>query len=155
MKKHKKLQNFAKCLLLIFLGTAFLFGCAESSDDEPLPTEIIISEPEDLPVEPVSDEVEEIPVEEPSVSESVIVENKEIPEKAVLPEVSSKQEQISAPVSTTENDTSGMGATMVWIPTKGGKKYHRTAGCSNMSNPQSVSLSEAEEKGFTACKRCY
>jgi len=45
--------------------------------------------------------------------------------------------------------------TMVWIPTKGGKKYHSSETCSNMSNPREVTLSEAEENGFTACKHCH
>ena len=45
--------------------------------------------------------------------------------------------------------------TLVWIPTNGGEKYHRTSGCSNMVNPQQVTLSEAQARGFTACKRCY
>lgn len=46
-------------------------------------------------------------------------------------------------------------SSMVWIPTNGGKKYHSHSGCSNMKNPQKVSLSKAKSLGFTACKRCY
>lgn len=46
-------------------------------------------------------------------------------------------------------------SSMVWIPTNGGKKYHSHSGCSNMKNPQKVSLSKAKKLGFTACKRCY
>ncbi len=45
--------------------------------------------------------------------------------------------------------------TMVWIPTNGGKKYHTYAGCSNMKNPEQVTQSEAEDLGFTPCKRCH
>ena len=45
--------------------------------------------------------------------------------------------------------------TMVWIPTKGGTKYHTKAGCSNMDNPEQVTLSEAESRGFTPCKKCH
>ena len=45
--------------------------------------------------------------------------------------------------------------TMVWIPTKGGTKYHTHAGCSNMENPEQVTQSEAESRGFTPCKKCY
>lgn len=44
---------------------------------------------------------------------------------------------------------------MVWIPTNGGKKYHTHAGCSNMRDPEYVTLEEAEELGFTPCKRCH
>ena len=44
---------------------------------------------------------------------------------------------------------------LVWIPTKGGKKYHRRSGCSNMKGPIQVTVSEAESQGFTPCKKCY
>ncbi len=44
---------------------------------------------------------------------------------------------------------------MVWIPTKGGKKYHSNKGCSNMDGPDYVTKTEAESLGFTPCKRCY
>ena len=45
--------------------------------------------------------------------------------------------------------------TMVWIPTHGGTKYHTHAGCSNMEDPEQVTQSEAESRGFTPCKRCH
>ena len=45
--------------------------------------------------------------------------------------------------------------TMVWIPTNGGTKYHTHAGCSNMEDPEQVTQSEAESRGFTPCKRCH
>ena len=45
--------------------------------------------------------------------------------------------------------------TMVWIPTNGGTKYHTYAGCSNMEDPEQVTQSEAESRGFTPCKRCH
>ena len=45
--------------------------------------------------------------------------------------------------------------TMVWIPTKGGTKYHSRSNCSNMDDPEQVTQSEAERRGFTPCKRCH
>lgn len=45
--------------------------------------------------------------------------------------------------------------TMVWIPTKGGTKYHKTKTCSNMANPSQVTKDEAIGSGFTPCKKCY
>ncbi len=45
--------------------------------------------------------------------------------------------------------------TMVWIPTKGGKKYHTHSRCSNMDGPSYVTISEAISLGFTPCKRCH
>ena len=44
---------------------------------------------------------------------------------------------------------------MVWIPTNGGKKYHSHSDCSNMIDPEYVTISEAEALGFTPCKKCY
>lgn len=44
---------------------------------------------------------------------------------------------------------------MVWIPTGGGTKYHSRSGCSNMDNPQNVTLSKAKARGVPPCKRCY
>lgn len=44
---------------------------------------------------------------------------------------------------------------LVWIPTKGGKKYHATSSCSGMNGPIQVPESEAKSLGFTPCKKCY
>ena len=44
---------------------------------------------------------------------------------------------------------------MVWIPTNGGAKYHSRSGCSNMKNPEQVTKSEAINRGFGPCGRCY
>lgn len=43
---------------------------------------------------------------------------------------------------------------LVWIPATG-SKYHTNAGCSGMNNPQQVPLSEAQNMGYTPCKRCH
>lgn len=42
----------------------------------------------------------------------------------------------------------------VWI-SGSGKKYHSSSTCSSMSNPRSITLSEAISKGYTACKTCH
>ena len=43
---------------------------------------------------------------------------------------------------------------IVWIPTNGGAKYHSYSSCSNMKNPQKVTLAYAREHGFQGCARC-
>ena len=58
-------------------------------------------------------------------------------------------------VNEIENKVDSNSGYMVWIPTKGGKKYHSHSGCSNMEGPREVTISEAESLGFDACKRCY
>lgn len=36
-----------------------------------------------------------------------------------------------------------------------GKRYHSHPSCSNMSNPIPITLSDAQARGYTACKKCY
>lgn len=42
----------------------------------------------------------------------------------------------------------------VWVPIKGGTKYHRNPSCSGMTNPVQVTLDEAHAQGYHACGRC-
>ena len=44
--------------------------------------------------------------------------------------------------------------TMVWIP-KSGSKYHSYSGCSNMKNPSQVTISQAQARGYSPCKKCW
>lgn len=43
---------------------------------------------------------------------------------------------------------------MVWIPTKGGRKHHKSPDCSNMDEPKLVPKDHALSLEFDACKRC-
>ncbi len=72
-----------------------------------------------------------------------------------------KQEVVQEPTPTPEptpqpepQPETGSGD-MVWIPTKGGKKYHAYSGCSGMKDPNYVTRQEASNRGFDACKKCY
>lgn len=65
---------------------------------------------------------------------------------------SSGQDSSGGSVTIPEPETGG---DLVWIPTHGGTKYHRSASCSNMIDPIQVSRETAIANGFTACKRCY
>lgn len=65
---------------------------------------------------------------------------------------SSGQDSSGGSVTIPEPETGG---DLVWIPTHGGTKYHRSARCSNMIDPIQVSRETAIANGFTACKRCY
>lgn len=54
--------------------------------------------------------------------------------------------------------TNGQGGTQmeyVWIPTKGGTKYHSSSTYSNMEEPQHVRLEDARLMGFTQCSKCW
>lgn len=52
----------------------------------------------------------------------------------------------------TYEDTEG---NLVWVPVKGGTKYHSRASCSNMEDPMQVTVDHATANGYTPCKRCY
>ncbi len=43
---------------------------------------------------------------------------------------------------------------MVWIASSG-NKYHTKSNCSNMKSPRQISLNDAKNQGYTACKRCH
>jgi hypothetical protein len=47
------------------------------------------------------------------------------------------------------------GDNLVWVPTKGGKKYHSKSACSGMKDPIQVSKDTAVADGYTPCGKCY
>ena len=116
-----------------------------------------------LPEEPAAPEEAPIP-DAPSEVQPENAEAAEMPE----PEQEAPSGNGTAPAGDTSGssgqDSSGgsvtipepeTGGDLVWIPTHGGTKYHRSARCSNMIDPIQVSRETAIANGFTACKRCY
>ena len=47
------------------------------------------------------------------------------------------------------------GNSTVWLPTDGGKKYHSKSNCSSMNNPVQATESEAINRGFSKCGKCW
>lgn len=66
-------------------------------------------------------------------------------------ETSSKETQSV----TTTPSKSQTAEEMVWVPTKGGTKYHAKSSCSNMKDPRNVTKQTAINEGFGPCSRCY
>lgn len=60
--------------------------------------------------------------------------------------------QVTEPV--TVPDAGEDAQDMVWVP-QSGKKYHMEPNCSGMKNPTQIEKEEAEDRGFTPCKKCY
>ena len=54
-----------------------------------------------------------------------------------------------------ENNSAVTSREQVWIPAKGGTRYHKSSSCSNMKNPRQVSRKTAEQRGYTPCRKCY
>lgn len=69
-----------------------------------------------------------------------------------LPETTGMPETTVAPETTETAEAAG---DLVWIPTKGGTKYHSKPDCSGMADPVQVTRPQAEQDGYTACKRCH
>lgn len=71
-------------------------------------------------------------------------------------ETTTKKTETTTKKETTTKHTSASEETgdMVWIP-QSGKKYHSYSGCSGMKNPSKVSRSDAEDMGYTPCKKCW
>ena len=67
---------------------------------------------------------------------------------------STSQSTPATPITPTTDSSAEPEADMVWIP-KSGSKYHSHSGCSNMKNPSQVTKEEAEDKGYTPCKKCW
>lgn len=52
-----------------------------------------------------------------------------------------------------DNESASVGS--VWIPTDGGTKYHSISSCSGMDNPEQVTESEAIDRGYSKCGKCW
>lgn len=111
---------------------------ASKAMDTPAASETL--SPEETPA-PASSEPGEVLTLEPLDPE---------PSGGVSPSGTRSQPAEPEPEPSPETRSGGM----VWIP-QSGSKYHSTPSCSGMKNPRQVSLSEAQSKGYTACKRCY
>ncbi|MDS0525248.1 hypothetical protein NNC19_06105 [Clostridium sp. SHJSY1] len=64
-----------------------------------------------------------------------------------------KQKAIQQQNTTTTQQNNGQA---VYVATSGeGHKYHSNPNCSHMNGTRTLSKSEAEKEGYTACKKCY
>lgn len=62
-------------------------------------------------------------------------------------------EEMEARGLRTEEESSPLSETMVWIP-KSGSKYHQNPNCSRMKNPRQVTLEAAIQAGYGPCSKC-
>lgn len=65
------------------------------------------------------------------------------------------EEEPQTNIKTSEPEVQEKKEKMVWIPTNGGTKYHWNSDCSGMVNPAQVTETEAKNRGFGMCKKCY
>lgn len=124
------------------LGTAEIYFTANDSAVESEKIKVTVTDSES------SEESEEISEEESSqeeVSTKDPVKESSVEKPSEAPPVEKEPSEASKTVSNEQ---------MVWIP-QTGKKYHSHASCSGMKNPTEVTISEAKNRGYTPCKRCY
>lgn len=146
-EKQAGVNKILRTVCLILLTVTLISGCATPISDTDTAKadrdflDHLISDTESEPITaPEQNVTEELPdAEIDTDADTTTTKKSETTEKT--PETTKK-------VDPTDSK-------MVWIPTKGGKKYHKSSDCSNMDGPRKVTLSEAKSLGFTACKRCY
>lgn len=90
-----------------------------------------------------------------STTELATIETTEAPTTVPVTEPTTEATTEPKPLVQATSEATEPREEMVWIPTKGGKKYHSRSTCSNMDNPREVTISQAKAKGFTPCKRCH
>ena len=88
------------------------------------------------------------------VSDSYLLDEKPVQQEPVKQANNSEKNNSDGGSVTvpTHEDTQG---NLVWVPTKGGKKYHSRSGCSGMEGPMQVTVERATALRFTPCKKCY
>lgn len=158
-KGHKIGSYIAGFLCFFMLGS-----CGNTQENVPVSTEPIVTE---VAVIETTDEETTIPETAVPTTVPQTIEMTAETEETAAPETT----EVPTTIPTTEYHTepakdpevivpSTTKATepreeMVWVPTKGGRRYHSRSSCSNMSNPQEVTISQAKSRGFTPCKKCY
>ena len=142
----KKILSFILAAMMLISAA----GCAVEDETETPDNDLIVEEENIEPYTEADTEysyngyvTEAIESEVETTEEYIYTEDTE-------PEVETTEEYIY-----TEDTGYANADLMVWIPTNGGTKYHANAECSDMTDPIEVTLTEAESRGFTFCKKCY
>ncbi len=135
-------------------------GAPEAAAEPSVSQEPESSEPLEEEAEPPASQTPEAPV---APSQTTLPAEPSQPAPSGTPEPSGGG--ISGETNGTETQGGGgtgvtvpqpeTGDNLVWVPTKGGTKYHTSAGCSGMIDPIQVTLETALANGYEPCKRCH
>lgn len=167
-EKQAGVNKILRTVCLILLTVTLISGCATPISDTDTAKadrdflDHLISDTESEPITaPEQNVTEEFPdAEIDTDADTTTTKKSETTEKTPettekTPETTEKTPETTEKSEETTKKVDSADSKMVWIPTKGGKKYHKSSDCSNMDGPRKVTLSEAKSLGFTACKRCY
>lgn len=143
------------CLLLLLL----LSGCgAQSAELQIQDSSVAALKAESFPLP------EETAVEKTTAAVTTAVEKTTAVVTTAIEKTTAAAETEVEKTKTAEPQTktsvtvpqySEVGADLVWVPVKGGTKYHKSSICSNMKEPIQVNKSTAINYGYTPCKKCY
>ncbi|HIR31435.1 MAG TPA: hypothetical protein IAB83_05485, partial [Candidatus Faecousia faecavium] len=146
--------KYIKYILLVSLFLIFLLSrCVGTNAPEAAETEPTVPETTVAITETTVPETAETAIE----TTEAVTEPSETVIETTQPVIETTETVAETTQAVTEATTQATEPTeeMVWIPTKGGTKYHTRASCSNMDNPSHVTISQAIARGFTPCKRCH
>ena len=95
-----------------------------------------------------------------NTTQSSVEESKEKDSNTTKPDSSSNS--TTKPDSSSSNHTTKPDSSlsndekiqMVWVASSG-TNYHSRSTCSNMNSPRQISLDDAKQQGYTACKKCH
>lgn len=158
--------RYLAAVILFFISLAFYANpatapAAATATPTPVPTLVAEATATPVPTPIPSPSPTVAPTVTPTATPAPTPEATPVPKPEPTPEATPVPTPVPTPdptpaaeaSSATNSDTQN--SAMVWIPTNGGKKYHSNPSCSQMVNPQQVTLDEAVAMGFTPCKRCY
>ena len=150
------LLMMALCMTVLCLSACIVihnnFPPAENDLPPILPNDSVdpeqdVSEPSDLP----DDTATEQPTNPASPENEQVAEQQPTEEEPAEQEPTEQESTESEP---TESESESNSDTTVWI-SENGTKYHTSATCSGMKEPTSLPLTDAQQQGYTACKRCH
>ena len=137
-------------LLISIFGT--ITGCGSTSTDSNISFESASVSETETQLEPTNTPTPS-PTPKPTATPTPVPSPTPTPEVTATPTPEPTATPTPEPTATPTPEPESA-EIMVWIP-KTGKRYHSYEGCSNMKNPSLVTLSEAEELGYTKCSKCW
>lgn len=142
-KKIKSMYRIISVIILFFLGASFYTPPENNVLDSSVTTARVMESSTST-----TDSTTDEPASEVTTVEITTTE-------APTTEAPTTSVPVVADVPTTQAAIQSDSGS-VWIASTGnGKKYHSDPDCSNMTNPISISVDDAQAQGYAPCKKCH
>lgn len=99
-------------------------------------------------------QIEEEAAAKKAAEEKAAKEKAEAEKQAKAKEQAAAKQQSSSKSSVTAKSSTQVEATVYIASSGNGKKYHSRSTCSNMKGTTALTISQAQSRGYTACKKC-